>query len=565
MDISRFVIWRSVCGLIVAACLACLPGGALAGEILVFDGAGSLGAVAIVKGVGFLVAGEALVEIENAEPGEAPSGDGLAALVGFDGQIVWVRTYGGDGADSFVAVSPAADGGAFLAGMSDSFGQGGADAWVVRVGPRGEELWQCRLGGADEDFASGIEPLDDGGCLVAMRRSSDHGPEMRLVRLDNQGREVWSGPRELMPLGVPGHLHRLPPAAGADGKVRDGGFVLAGTSFVRQGGSQPFALYLTPDFHVADMRVPGAEGSAMYLAVAGADLLAAWTAPDASGKVRAHAARLSPDGISPFELVQDSSDTDAFGMARTQGGPLVIGLNLGGADGGAVRIQPLVDPNLPGAQRYASMLDVPGRRGRALVASGDTLALAGSSLEQGGQRPWLMLAPLGEFDGESLGAGLERPVDFVPEGQAAGASSSSVDETLNLERKRAGGGLVQAGSRSHPDFAWPRPFVRLLDASGRKTADVDIPHSNARVWAALELDNAPGNIAVGLGVGSVPGPASTRLLVLSPTGALLAEKICAEQDGRIDDLVQDGVGEIHARGALFGPDGETGFVCTLKP
>jgi hypothetical protein len=88
-----------------------------------------------------------------------------------------------------------------------------------------------------------------------------------------------------------------------------------------------------------------------------------------------------------------------------------------------VRIQPLVDPNLSRAQRYASMLDAPGRRGRALVASEDTLALAGFSLEQGGQRPWLMLAPLGEFDGESLGAGPQSPVDFVSEGQAAGAAS----------------------------------------------------------------------------------------------------------------------------------------------
>jgi hypothetical protein len=439
MDILPCVNFSLVRGLVLAAWLLCLPFGALAGEVSVFDGAGSFSAVVAVPKIGFLVAGEALVEIENAEPGEAPSGDGLAALVGFDGQVVWVRTYGGDGFDSFVAVAPAADGGAFLAGMSESFGQGGADAWVVRVGARGEEVWQRHLGGGDEDFASGIAALDDGGCLVAMRHSSDRGPEMRLVRLDNQGREVWSGPQELMPLGVPGLLHSLPPAAGVEGKVRDSGFVLAGTSFVRQGGSQPFALYLTPDFHVTDMRVPGAEGSAMHLAVAGSDLLAAWTAPDASGKVRAHSARLSPDGISTFELVQDSSDTDAFGVARAQSGPLVIGLNLESAAGTMVRIQPLVDPQLPRTQRYASMLDVTGRRGRALVASEDTLALAGFSLEHGVQRPWLMLAPLGEFDGESLGGGLESPVDFVPEWQAADASSPFGDETMDLEQKRADG------------------------------------------------------------------------------------------------------------------------------
>ena len=382
----------------------CCGTAALAGETSVFDGPGRLSAVQAMPGGGFLVAGEALVMPDNAEPGDEPHTEGLAALIDANGRIGWTRTYGGDGRDSFAAVAPAPDGGAFLAGTSDSFGQGGADGWVVRVGAKGEQLWQWRLGGADDDFASGVVALDDGGCLVALRKLSERGPEMALVRLDKEGKARWTGPKGLMPLGVPGALHRLPPAVGADKKPRPTGFVLAGTSFTRQGGSQPFALSIDPDFRVLDMRVPSSEGSAMHLAVTGSSLLAAWTEGTSAGPVRAGAARLTPDGTtSRFDVVLDTRDTDTFGVGLAKPGPTLLGLNLTTEDGDMVRIQPLVDPNRPRAERHATMLDLPGRRGQALLVSGRTLVLVGAIRHQGEERPWLMFVPLDEFDGESLG------------------------------------------------------------------------------------------------------------------------------------------------------------------
>lgn len=375
----------------------------LAGEIEVFDGPGRLSAVQAMPGGFFLAAGEALVMQDNAEPGDEPHLEGLAALVNTEGQVLWTRTYGGDGRDSFSAVASAADGGAFLVGMSESFGHGGADAWIVRVGPRGEQLWQQHVGDVDDDFASGVVALDDGGCLVAMSKTGERGPEIRLVRLDGKGGEIWSGPGEIMPQGVPGPLYPLPPAAGVDGVLRPGGFVLAGTSFVRQGGTQPFALYFDPAFRPLDMPVPSSEGSAMTLSVIGSALLAAWTEGSSAGPVRAGAARITADGISRFDMVLDDRDTDAFGVARAKPGPPVIGLNVATKDGDMVRIQPLVEPHQPRVERYATMLDLPGRRGQALLVSGRTLVLAGALQNLREERPWLMLVSLDEFDGESLG------------------------------------------------------------------------------------------------------------------------------------------------------------------
>ncbi len=387
----------------VAVLVLGMLSGALAEEIEVFDGPGRISAVQAVSGGGFLVAGEASVMPDNAEPGDEPHLEGLVALIGADGTVRWTRTYGGDGRDSFAAVAPAADGGAFLIGMNDSFGQGGADAWVVRVGAKGEQIWQRHLGGTDDDFASGVVALDDGGCLVTMRQLSERGPEIRLVRLDRQGKDIWSGPKDLMPLGVPGALHRLPSVRGVDGKSRPGGYVLVGTAFVRQGGSQPFALYLDPEFKVLDMRVFASEGSAMVAAVTGPGLLVAWTEGSSVGQVRAGAARLTSDGNSRFDVVLDERDTDAFGVGQVESGPTLLGLNLTSKDGDMVRVQPLVDLRQPRVERYATMLDLPDRRGQVLLVSGRTLVLAGASQNQREERPWLMLVSLDEFDGESLG------------------------------------------------------------------------------------------------------------------------------------------------------------------
>ena len=384
-----------VMGLLVAA-------GALAQEIAVFDGSGRLAAVRSTPDGAFLVAGEALVMPDNAEPGDEPHLEGLAAMVAASGQVLWARTYGGDGRESFAAVAPVADG-AFLVGTSESFGQGGADAWIVRVGTKGEQLWQKHLGGADDDFASGVVALDDGGCLVAMGRTTARGPEIRLARLDGQGREIWSGPKEPMPLGVPGSLHQLPPVAGMNAALRSGGFVLAGTSPVRQGGSQPFALYFDAKYTPLDMPVPSSEGSAMVLSVTGPSLLAAWTDGASAGPVRAGAARIMRDGIRRFDVVLDERDTDAFGVAHAEPGPTVLGLNLTSPAGDTVRVQPLVDANPTRVERPATMLDLPNRRGQALLVAGRTLVLAGAILDQREERPWLMLVPLDDFDGESLG------------------------------------------------------------------------------------------------------------------------------------------------------------------
>jgi uncharacterized delta-60 repeat protein len=112
------------------------------------------------------------------------------------GNVLWDHTYGGsetDRADSIVAL---ADGGLAVAGMTKSKGAGKRDMWVLRLDEAGNVLWDHTYGGANEDRATSIVALADGGFAVAGETdggvvSSQWVADMWVLRLDEAGNVVW--------------------------------------------------------------------------------------------------------------------------------------------------------------------------------------------------------------------------------------------------------------------------------------------------------------------------------------------------------------------------------------
>ena len=109
------------------------------------------------------------------------------------GNAVWERTFGGgedDGADSVVAL---ADGGLAVAGFTASKGAGGGDMWVLRLNGSGNEVWDRTFGGGDLDLATSVVALADGGLAVAGRTTSKGAgkQDMWVLRLDGSGNVVW--------------------------------------------------------------------------------------------------------------------------------------------------------------------------------------------------------------------------------------------------------------------------------------------------------------------------------------------------------------------------------------
>ena len=71
-----------------------------------------------------------------------PFGDGAADAwvlkLDGNGSIEWQKAYGGSAADKALTVQQTGDGGYLVAGVTSSFGAGASDVWVIRLPPGGE-------------------------------------------------------------------------------------------------------------------------------------------------------------------------------------------------------------------------------------------------------------------------------------------------------------------------------------------------------------------------------------------------------------------------------------------
>jgi PKD repeat protein len=119
-----------------------------------------------------------------------------------DGNVVWEKTYGGDGGDYIHSMQKTFDelgnpDGYIAAGASWSFG--GNDMWVVRLDTDGDIIWQTKYGRSRVSEANSVQQTFDGlgnpnGYVVAGGTRSYSGDESRVawvLKLDLYGNVIW--------------------------------------------------------------------------------------------------------------------------------------------------------------------------------------------------------------------------------------------------------------------------------------------------------------------------------------------------------------------------------------
>jgi hypothetical protein len=108
------------------------------------------------------------------------------------GSMVWQKAYGGSSEDLGYSVIRSADSNYIVSGITASVNgdvtgpMGAFDAWVMKLNPNGDTLWQKCLGGTAPDYARCIIETKKGTFAVAGYSSShDYG-------LDNKGQsDFW--------------------------------------------------------------------------------------------------------------------------------------------------------------------------------------------------------------------------------------------------------------------------------------------------------------------------------------------------------------------------------------
>ena len=167
------------------------------------------GSVAWQKGYGGLGYGPALSIQQTSDGGYivlgytssfgAGNGDPWVLKLNADGSVAWQNTYGGSERDIVFSIQQTSDDGYIMAGLSNSFGTGSDDAWVLKLNADGSVAWQ-KIYGQDSRFdeASSVQQTSDGGYILAAYTNSFGSTDAWVLKLDSNGNI----------LGCPGGLIR---------------------------------------------------------------------------------------------------------------------------------------------------------------------------------------------------------------------------------------------------------------------------------------------------------------------------------------------------------------------
>ena len=108
------------------------------------------------------------------------------------GNIQWAKTYGGEDYDFVYDMAETQDHGYFITGMTQSFGNGNADAWFIRIDSLGDTLWTKTYGDTGYEYAvSGIQTAD-AGYIACGYKMTNWIYDLWIIKLDSLGNQMWT-------------------------------------------------------------------------------------------------------------------------------------------------------------------------------------------------------------------------------------------------------------------------------------------------------------------------------------------------------------------------------------
>jgi outer membrane protein assembly factor BamB len=121
------------------------------------------------------------------------SGDALLMKLTLDGDVLWERTWGGDGYEQAMSVALAEVGGYYVFGETDSYGAGGRDFFLLKTAEDGSEEWYKTYGGSHREWPYGMLRLSNGELLIYGLTEPGTGGDrdQYALRLKPDGEVIW--------------------------------------------------------------------------------------------------------------------------------------------------------------------------------------------------------------------------------------------------------------------------------------------------------------------------------------------------------------------------------------
>ena len=168
---------------------------------------------------GYIIAGYAVYH-------EYSSEDVLLIKTDNAGNVVWEKAFGGTSRDFGRSVQQTADGGYIVTGLTESFGPGSSNVYLVKVDGSGNKAWEKTFGGTsdDHDYGSFVQQTTDGGYIISGANwiYSAGVVNEYLIKTDGNGNKIWSKTLGNIEAGSEGQVRQTP----------DGGYIIVGITKV---------------------------------------------------------------------------------------------------------------------------------------------------------------------------------------------------------------------------------------------------------------------------------------------------------------------------------------------
>ncbi|MHA1674253.1 MAG: PKD domain-containing protein [Promethearchaeota archaeon] len=120
--------------------------------------------------------------------------DALLLKYNYTGDLQWNRTWGGSGLEIGSGIAMYDDNTIYITGKTSSFGSLGTDLLVLKFNSSGDLLWNTTWGAADVDYGSSIAVNFDGHLFIAGGTNSmgEGGYDVCFLEFDSNGVLLWN-------------------------------------------------------------------------------------------------------------------------------------------------------------------------------------------------------------------------------------------------------------------------------------------------------------------------------------------------------------------------------------
>ena len=150
-------------------------------------------AILQTKDHGFLIVGWSESFGTNGNPSDGDE-DVYVIKTDVDGDVIWERAYDPGFEEFGQDVVETPDGNFVIAGYAKSTPQDEFDVYLLKINVRGEIIWETLLGTDEIGQGIALEATEDGGLIIAGRRSDPAGmdEDILIVKVDSDGNEEWT-------------------------------------------------------------------------------------------------------------------------------------------------------------------------------------------------------------------------------------------------------------------------------------------------------------------------------------------------------------------------------------